>query len=84
MFTASQLQYMAEVQAIDDWACSYFPLAVAEYWYSGCVQQIPDTEFAQLQEILARATAEDLWNLQRGLDYFNLLSVSMFKFTENA
>lgn len=79
MFTASQLQYMAEVQAIDDWACTYFPLAVAEHWYSGNVKQIPDDEFAQLQEILARATAEDLWNLQRSLDYFNLLSASIFE-----
>jgi hypothetical protein len=83
MFTALQLQYLAEVQALDDWHCTYFPIAATKFWGTNSVPSIPHNEYREMQKILACATAEDLWHLQRALDHLNLLSISMFKNKEN-
>ena len=84
MFTALQLQYLCQVQALEDWTSDYFPLAVTEFWNTDFVPSIPNEEYRKMQEILAQATADDIWNLQRSLDHLNLLSVSMFEIKENA
>jgi hypothetical protein len=82
MFTSTQFQYLCQVQSLEDWTPDYFPLAVAEFWKTDFVPQIPDDEYFQMKEILARATNDDIWNLQRAIDHLNLLSVSMFEIKE--
>jgi hypothetical protein len=82
MFTSAQLQYLSQVQALEDWSSNYFPLAVTEFFNTDFVPIITHEEYRDMQKILSRATNDDLWNLQRALDHFNLLSVSMFEIKE--
>ena len=75
MFTGLQLQYLCQVQALNDWTSDYFFIAVSEFYGTDFVPLIPPDEYRQLQEILSRASADDLWHLQRALDHLNLLSI---------
>jgi hypothetical protein len=79
MFTSAQLQYLCQIQGLEDWTSDYFPIAVAEFFNTDFVPAITHEEYRDMQKILSRATNDDLWNLQRALDHFNLLSVSMFE-----
>jgi len=78
MFTSLQLQYLCAVQALEDWTPDYFPIAVGEFWNTDFTPSLEHIEYRKLQQVLARATNEDLWNLQRALDHLNLLSPQMF------
>ena len=84
MFTKNQLNFLVRVQAEDDWHCSYFIEALKEYhanpvdnWLG--VVTIPQSEYDELMIILAKASLEDIFNLQMGLNCFNLLSYQMFE-----
>jgi hypothetical protein len=83
MFTALQLQYLCQVQGLEDWTSDYFPLAVTEFWNTDFVPAMANEEYREMQQILTRATLEDIWHLQRALDHLNLLSVSMFELKED-
>jgi len=84
MFTTLQLQYLSQIQGLEDWTSDYFPIAVAEFFNTDFVPAMANEEYREMQQILTRATLEDIWNLQRALDHLNLLSVSMFEVKENA
>lgn len=84
MFTQSQMLFMLRVQSADDWHCSYFIQALKEYhanptddWLG--VVTIEESEFQALLSILAKATLNEIFDLQMGLNCFNLLNYKMFE-----
>lgn len=81
MFTKNQLNFLIRVQAADDWHCSCFVEVVKDYHSNPVhnVVTIPQTEYEGLMVILAKASLEDIFNLQMALNCLNLLSYQMFE-----
>lgn len=83
MFTKNQMEYLSRVQATYDWDCSYFVKVLRQFHEDRDnpfidEAHLPQAEFEELMLILSKASTEDIWNLQMGLNYLNELPYRMF------